>query len=142
MSEQFDDTGSLTVMELAGALARRHGAYPVTSQDEADHLARQLFEDIKASRQPEWEYGEVYRSADGRPYRFIADGEWLDCASGQKVYLPGSPPGPLVKLVPEGSQAAKVDRWMVQAEIARGGELEETDKQIADRIMKLLDGAQ
>lgn len=69
-------------------------------------LARNIFEHITAHREPEWEYGEVYRSADGRPYRFIADGEWLDCASGQKVYLPGSPPGPLVKLVPEGSEAA------------------------------------
>lgn len=81
-----------------------------------EHLVGQFFDGyqtakrlygVRRSAQETFEYGEIYRDVNGRPYRYITHGEWLDCASGQKMYIPGNPPGPLVKLVPENNHHCK-----------------------------------
>src|ERR1035441_8836079 len=129
---------SITREELADAMR----GLKITPEDENTFypaVANAIFAAAQRNREPEYEPGDDYEAADGMRWRRTRDGAWMMLA--EEGPAPHDPPErPLRKLVPEGSQSAKPSHFDVLAEIVTGLGHDETDKQLADRICKLLEG--
>lgn len=134
MSEQE----SLTPSELAGALGRVKG---LPLGIDMDVLARDLYADIKAHREPVYKQDDRIEDAQGVAWQRVPGNQWVRMGRVE-WYDNDVPVRPLRKLVPEGSLAAKLSYEAVLGELASGMVNEEDYTQLAGRIMKLLDGAQ
>jgi hypothetical protein len=138
------DGDSITRGELAAALNAlnaeplRRGA-AILSLGDPDTATGEIFAVAQRNREPEYEPGGLYRDPSGRVYlRAASYWLWLDPIGAGRPASDNCVELPVDKLVPEGSQAARLSRESVVSALCDARNFEDDVEQTADRICKLL----